>query len=131
ASGLEAVIDLRLGRPLGTFDRPRPRRAEAWRSGRPQRNAVLSLAALAQLAEAAFLPELAPEDADAVRAAFDRAMEVAARIEPPLAKAVAEPARRLGVEAARTAARDVLKAVDEGIGGALGLEAGFNSLDGD
>ena len=44
ADGLQADIDLRLGRPLGTFDRPQPRRAEAWRSGRSLRNVVASLA---------------------------------------------------------------------------------------
>ncbi|MEM6441409.1 MAG: imelysin family protein [Pseudomonadota bacterium] len=131
SAGLEATADLRLGRPLGSFDRPRPRRAEAWRSGRPQRNAVLSLAALAQLAERAFLPELSPEDAQDVRDAFDRALEVAARFEPPMTEAVADPARRIGVEAARAAVRSVQAAAAEKIGGALGLSAGFNALDGD
>lgn len=33
--GLEMTADLRLGRPLGTFAQPQPRRAEAWRTGRP------------------------------------------------------------------------------------------------
>ena len=35
---LQADIDLRLGRPMGTFEQPQPRRAEAWRSGRSLRN---------------------------------------------------------------------------------------------
>ena len=46
---LQADIDLRLGRPLGTFERPQPRRAEAWRSGRSLRNVNASLVALQEL----------------------------------------------------------------------------------
>ncbi|WP_372806630.1 imelysin family protein, partial [Loktanella salsilacus] len=49
-AGLDFDVEQRLARPLGTFDRPRPNRAEAWRSGRSQRNIVLSLQALADLA---------------------------------------------------------------------------------
>ncbi len=40
---LQADIDLRLGRPMGTFEKPQPQRAEAWRSGRSLRDVQLSL----------------------------------------------------------------------------------------
>jgi predicted lipoprotein len=43
STSLVFIHDTRLGRPLGTFDRPRPNRAEARRSGRSQRHVVLSL----------------------------------------------------------------------------------------
>ena len=43
AAGLQFASEARLGRPLGTFDRPRPRRAEARRSGRSLAHIDLSL----------------------------------------------------------------------------------------
>ncbi len=131
ATGLEATIELRLGRPLGTFERPRPRRAEAWRSGRPLRNVALSVAALADFAETAFLPEIAPDSAEAVRSAFHRARVVAERAPAPMVEAVADPGRRIGVEAAQSALRRARDAVSQRIGVALGVTLGFNSLDGD
>lgn len=130
-AGLEATTELRLGRPLGTFDRPRPRRAEAWRSDRPLRNVELSIAAMGALAEAAFAPEIQAERADDLRAAFARAETLAARAPRPMTEAVADPARRVAIEALATALRDVHAALDADVGGALGLDAGFNSLDGD
>lgn len=45
STGLEFASQTRLGRPMGTFDRPRPNRAEARRSGRSLRHVVPSLAA--------------------------------------------------------------------------------------
>jgi len=131
ATGLEAIIELRLSRPLGSLESPRPRRAEAWRSGRPLRNVALSLAALEALAETAFLPEIAPDRAADLRAAFDRADTVAARAPRPMVEAVADPARRLGVGAVATAVRDVRAALARDVGAALGVTLGFNALDGD
>jgi len=130
-SGLEATRDLRLGRPLGTFDRPRPRRAEAWRSDRPLRNVELSIAALADLAETAFFPEIGRRRSDEVLAAFARASALAERAPRPIVEAVVDPARRIAVEALATALRDAHAAIDDGIGGPLDLDAGFNALDGD
>ncbi len=66
-AGLEFMADDRLGRPLGTFDRPRPERAEARASAGPSGNVRLSLAALERLAVA--LVPASPQ----TQAAFDRA----------------------------------------------------------
>lgn len=51
-AGLEMTADSRLGRPMGSFARPHPRLAEAWRSGRSLRNVVLSVEAAQTLAHA-------------------------------------------------------------------------------
>lgn len=51
-TGLEFNADQRVGRPMGSFARPRPNRAEARRSGRSLRNVTLSLRALEDLAGA-------------------------------------------------------------------------------
>ncbi|SHH41330.1 hypothetical protein SAMN05444003_3073 [Cognatiyoonia sediminum] len=49
--GFQFTSESRIGRPLADLDRPRPRRAEAWRSGRSSRNIEVSIATLADLAE--------------------------------------------------------------------------------
>lgn len=53
-AGLEVTADSQLGRPMGTFDQPRPRQAEAWRSGRSLRNVLLSVEAAQALAHGLF-----------------------------------------------------------------------------
>lgn len=130
-SGLQATIDLRLGRPLGTFERPQPRRAEAWRSGRSTRNVVLSIEAQRDFAETTFLPELEPEAAQAVRDGFDAALTAADRIDAPIPEAVAMPQGRVRVEALQQAIMRAQARMIEEVGGTLGVAAGFNSMDGD
>ncbi|MEM9757392.1 MAG: imelysin family protein, partial [Pseudomonadota bacterium] len=123
--GLEATVDLRLGRPLGTFDRPRPRRAEVWRSGRSLRQVQIVLRDLGALAEA-----LQPGNPE-VQATLTRAQETAAALDDPIFAGVADPGGRIRVEALQVRVADVLDAVRTEIGPALGVSAGFNSLDGD
>ena len=69
-SGLEFNRDQRLGRVMGSFERPRPNRAEARRSERSLRNVVLSLEALRDMARA--LADGPMEDSEA---AFAQALE--------------------------------------------------------
>lgn len=130
-SGLQADIDLRLGRPLGTFEEPQPRRAEAWRSRRSLRNVTLSLAALRDLAATAFRPELAPEAAATLERAFDVAAAAADRVGLAIPDAVSEPQTRFRVEVLRNEIEHVQEAVAGEIGATLGIAAGFNSMDGD
>ncbi len=125
-TGLEFTKDQRLGRPLGTFDRPRPNWAEAYRSDRPLRNIVLSLEALHDLARA--LPE-AP--IPITEAAFADALQVAAELDDPRLAGVEDPADRLKVEILQQRIDLLQDAVAGEIGGALGLTQGFNAQDGD
>lgn len=125
-SGLEFVHDQRLGRPLGTFDRPRPERAEAYRSKRSLRHVVLSLEALEDLAT-----RLAAADIPQTRAAFAKARAQTRALDDPGFQGVAEPQGRIRVEALQNTVREVQEAVAEEIGARLGISAGFNSLDGD
>ena len=124
ATGLEFVEDQRLGRPLGSFERPRPARAEAWRSERSARNVALSLAALRELAATL-------ADAPETLAALDRAVAAAEGLNDPALAGVADPASRIRVEAVRTRVREAREAAADEIGGALGVAPGFNALDGD
>lgn len=125
-SALEFDADQRLGQPMGTFEKPRPNRAEAWRSGRPLRNVTRSLEALRQMAT--LMTDPPPE---ATLAAFDKALAVASGLDDPLFAGVATPQGRLRVEVLQQQIRAVRQAAVEEIGPRLGVAAGFNSADGD
>lgn len=125
-TGLEFTADQRLGRPMGTFERPRPTRAEAWRSERSQRNVVLSLQALSDLAR-----HLSDGSAPLTEAAMARATGLTEDLEDPAFAGVAEPGRRLKVEVVQQAVRAARDAALTEIGPSLGVSAGFNSADGD
>lgn len=129
STGLQFTAEARLGRPLGTFDRPRPKRAELRRSERALRQVVLSLEATRELALI-----LAASDADLsgdLAQAFDRALEQADRLNDPALAGVAEPQTRFKVEALQQAVNDIRALVAGELGPLLGVAAGFNSLDGD
>ena len=128
---LQADIDLRLGRPMGTFDRPQPLRAEARRSGRSLRNVELSLEALRGFAATAFGPAIAAEDAAAVDGTFEAALAGVGRVGEPIEVAVATPQGRIRVESLQTVARHISTEVAEHIGPKIGVTSGFNALDGD
>ena len=124
-TGLEFVADERLGRPLGTFDKPRPERAEARASGRSLRNVTLSLAALRDLAKA-----LNP-DSPLTLAAFDRALDLAAKLDDPALQGVADPHGRLKVEILQAAVETIIDTATAEMVPALGVGLGFNAADGD
>ncbi|MWB79306.1 signal peptidase [Pseudooceanicola sp. 216_PA32_1] len=125
-AGLEFNAETRLGRPLGTFERPRPTRAEAWRSGRPLRNVELSLKALHGLART-----LANGPTPETDAAFAAAADVTANIEDPTFQTIEDPQERLHVEILQQRIQAIRAAVSDEIGDPLGVAAGFNSGDGD
>lgn len=127
-TGLELDADNRIGRPLGTFDKPRPERAEAIASGRSLTNVARSLAALHRLAEALAqgLGEI-----PATEAAFERAQTLAAGLDDPVFAGVADPSGRLKVEILQQAIEATRAAAETELGALLGVSAGFNSADGD
>ncbi|WP_341365552.1 imelysin family protein [Yoonia sp. BS5-3] len=129
STGLQFTSDTRLGRPLGTFDRPRPTRAEARRSGRSAAHVMLSLIALQDLAGrlAADDPAMA-EDLDA---AFTQARDRLADLDDPVFAGVAQPLTRIRVEAVQQNVDAIRAIVGNDLGPTLGVAAGFNSLDGD
>ncbi len=129
STGLQFTEESRLGRPLGTFDRPRPSRAEARRSGRSARHVMLSLSSLQDLAS-----RLAADDADlsqSLNAEFDTALEKLDALEDPVFQGVAEPMSRLKVEVIQQAVGTIRETVRADLGPKLGVAAGFNALDGD
>ena len=129
STGLQFTSESRLGRPLGTFDRPRPHRAEARRSGRSARHVQLSLDALEDLAV-----RLAAEDPDLqnrLTAQFDDARKRLAALEDPVFADIDDPAARFKLEVVQQSVNAIRDTVAQRLGPQLGVAAGFNSLDGD
>ncbi|MBM1311360.1 imelysin family protein [Sulfitobacter mediterraneus] len=129
SAGLQFTQDSRLGRPLGTFDRPRPKRAEARRSGRSVHHVILSLMSLQDLAS-----HLAVSDA-ALSETLDRQIQDAlsklGNLNDPVFAGVADPQSRLKIEVISQAVGTIHSTVQTKLGPTLGVAAGFNSLDGD
>ena len=128
-TGLQVLSDMRLGRPLGTFDHPRPKRAEAWRSGRSQRHILLSLEALKPLAIS--LATGNPGLAQKLATEFDAVLTRARALEDPQLAGVADPQKRIRIEALQQEVNDLRSLIEGELGPALGVLAGFNALDGD
>ncbi len=129
SSGLQFTSETRLGRPLGTYDRPRPKRAEARRSERSLRHVELSLVSTRDLAER--LSAEHPEIAADLETAFNRAIESARSIDDPALAGVADPQGRFRAEALQQSINDIRQVAATELGPTLGISAGFNSLDGD
>ncbi|QXT38959.1 imelysin family protein [Gymnodinialimonas ceratoperidinii] len=128
-TGLEFNADVRLGRPLGTFDRPRPNRAEARRSERSLRNLAVSMEGLAELSAA--LTSAMPDLHDDMIAAFDAVIAGLEQLDDPTLASVADPQGRLRIEALQQRISELRQLILTEIGPSLGVSAGFNSLDGD
>lgn len=124
ATGLETLADRRIGRPLGTFDKPRPDLAEARASARSLRNVTLSLSALKDLALS-----LSP-DSPKTAAAFDQALALAKGLDPDI-DTISDPQSWLKLEILQQAIRSTRDTAIAEIGSALGVALGFNAQDGD
>ena len=128
-TGLQLTSEARLGRPLGTFDQPRPRRAEAWRSGRSARHVAIALDSLADLG--ARLAQDNPTLQMELNAAFDRAIAQVDTLDDPAFAGVADPVSRIKVEAIRSRVEEIRQIASDDLGTSLGVASGFNALDGD
>ena len=125
ATGLEFAKDQRLGRPLGTFEKPHPERAEALASGRSLRNLVLSLQAMR-----AMVVTLTP-DAPRTLAAFDRTIALGLDLDDPVFAGVATPDARLKVEILQQSVSATVASVLNELAPELDVGIGFNAADGD
>ncbi|TDL87078.1 imelysin family protein [Meridianimarinicoccus aquatilis] len=123
-SGLEYTADARLGVPLGTFDKPQPRRAELRRSDLSVPMVIAALTSQRQLAASL-------ADAPRTLAALDSAIRTAHALEDTSFAGVADVQGRFRVESLQNAIRSARTTAQEELGAALGVPAGFNSADGD
>ncbi|MDX8354805.1 imelysin family protein [Cognatiyoonia sp. IB215182] len=128
-TGLQLTSEARLGRPLGTFDQPRPRRAEAWRSGRSARHVTVALESLADLGSRLSADD--PALQESLNAAFTRALTQIAALDDPAFAGVADAVSRIKVEAIRSRVEEIRAIAENELGPSLGVASGFNALDGD
>jgi uncharacterized protein len=124
-TGFEFVGDDRVGRPLGTFDKPRPERAEARASGLSLHNVVKSLTALQGLAKAMVA------ETPATDAAFAQAFAAAAKIKDPTFADAENPSEWLKLQILQQAIWAARDASIAEIGTTLQVDVGFNAADGD
>jgi predicted lipoprotein len=121
-TGIEFNADSRVGRPLGTFDKPRPERAEARASGRSKHNIIRSLNALRAMAHALH-GEIPQTDA-----AFARAI---AQADGTDLAGLDDPQVWLKAEILGQSIRAIRDAAMTEIAPALQVGVGFNAADGD
>ncbi len=124
-AGLEFTSTQRIDRPMGTFDRPRPLRAEARRSGRSLRHIHLALEATNTLAQL-----IAPEN-ETLQTGYKAAIETSVSLNDPILAGVADLSKRLRVEIMKQKIDYVRQILADEVGPNLGIVPGFNALDGD
>lgn len=124
-TGLEFVAEARIGRPLGTFDKPRPERAEGRASGRSVANIVATLQAIR-----GFVLALHP-DLPRSTAALDKAILLATAMDDPDLSGIADPQGWLKLEILQQSVRAAREALVAELAPALGVGLGFNAQDGD
>ncbi len=128
-TGLQFTSEARLGRPLGTFDRPRPNRSEARRSERSSRHVALNLMSLKDMA--ARLSSNDPDLKKELNMRFAAEQDKLEILNDPTFAGVANPQSRLKIEVLQQSIEAIRKTVRERLGPKLGVAAGFNALDGD
>ena len=124
-AGLEFLGDQRLGRPLGTLDKPHPERAESRASRRSVTNIRVSVRAMKAMVQTL------TSDAPQTMAGFDLAIGLADALQDPAQAGVATPdgrLRALGVQQAVTALRNATLA---DLAPEPDMGTGLNATDGD
>ncbi|MGH6960410.1 MAG: imelysin family protein [Dongiaceae bacterium] len=137
----QLVGDLKLALPLGpSLDKPKPKLAENWRSGRSLRNVELNLESARAMYgkdRTSGFRSLMPAGSDGddldeqIVDAFAEASSSLAAIPMPLDAAVGDSSGRPEVEALLADVRRVRDLVGQQLPSAIGLSVGFNALDGD
>ncbi|MDQ0455347.1 imelysin family protein [Rhizobium paknamense] len=112
-----------------------PKQAIYWRSGLTFASMRANLQGLHDLLNGAGVKDLMPEDK---RAAVEKVNQMSAALDTLLAglpqdpeKATTDPAARASLDQLLAQSRDMITALSDGVGGAVGLTAGFSFADGD
>jgi predicted lipoprotein len=134
--GLDMLRDVRLNGFLGlTAERDKPKQAIFWRADATVASLAANVRGLKMLFEASGLAEaLPPGDrwlGESALAQFTNAEATLAGLNGPIADILADPARRERLDHFRTITSSLSSMMGTRITGALGLTAGFSSLDGD
>jgi predicted lipoprotein len=133
--GLEMTRDVRLNGFLGAnADDDKPKQAIYWRSGATVISLGANLAGMKTLFEMSGLASLLPSDAawiaDSISFEFDTSGRMIGHVAKPITEVLAAP-QRGGLPAFRLITSHLSELFGVNMAGALGLSAGFSSLDGD
>ena len=134
ATGLGAVADLKLGAPLGSDGKRRPRRAENWLSGRALRNVAYNITALADLYDGLATAEgghIGRDEDALIRDQFAHLIETLKDYGPSLTAMLKTEKGALRLKVLKSEVQDLRELVIVNLSEALDLVLGFNSLDGD
>jgi predicted lipoprotein len=134
--GLEMVRDVRINGFLGEEAADdRPKQAVFWRSEATTASIASNLVGMRKLFEASRLAELLPQEyawvGESIGFEFTNAKRALEAANGPVAKILADPARREKLAYARLVTSSLSELFGVRLAGALGLTAGFSSLDGD
>ncbi len=134
--GLEMVRDVRINGFLGEQEGDdRPRQAVFRRSEATTVSIASNLDGLQKLFKASRLAGLLPQEyawvADSIAFEFDNAERALDAADGPVAETLGDPARREKLAYARLVTSSLSELFSVRLAGALGLTAGFSSLDGD
>lgn len=125
-SGLEFIVRYRIGRPLGKFDKTRPKRAEAWRSSRSLRNIQISLRTLSEISI-----KLSDESLWDTKEKFAAAIRFSETLTNENFQNIDEISLRFQLQTLSTLVSVTHKATSIELSQYLGVVSGFNALDGD
>lgn len=134
--GLEMTRDVKVNGFLGqTPGDDKPKSAIYWRSGQTVAALDAALQGMKSLFDAADVAALLPDDrkriAISIEAGFDKAHAALAGLDGPVADLLSGPASREKLVAFRAATSELSRLFGTELTAALGLTAGFSSLDGD
>jgi len=134
--GLELTRDVRLNGFLGeTASDDKPKQAVFWRSGATIVSLQANLRGQRKLFDASKLGSLLATDmawiAESITFEFNTADTILGRVAGPIPDVLADQERRGGLSAIRLITSHLSELFGTSMAGALGLTAGFSSLDGD
>ena len=134
-TGLVAIADLKLGSPMGSNGRTRPRQAESHLSGRSLRNVTKNLEALKDLyislASAPSSPLAGTAGDQTIRNRFNAAIAESKSLGPSITAILETTDGPRRLTALKTAIKEMTRTVALQVSEALSLVLGFNALDGD
>jgi hypothetical protein len=134
ATGLGAAAELKLGAPLGSDGKPRPRRAENWMSGRALRNVVHNLTALQDLYDGLATAKgahIGKGEDGLIRHQFAHLIKTTRDLGPSITAVLETEKGPLRLKVLKSDIQDLHELVVINVSEALDLVLGFNSLDGD
>ncbi|MEV8465713.1 imelysin family protein [Fluviibacterium sp. DFM31] len=129
--GLVRIEEARLGRPLGTYERSFPTRAEAWRSGLTNPIIHAQLRGLEDLIALGFAGDVREPDRAWILQVFEQAHDRLDAIGVDISTAVEDPATRFRVESLQDKIAYLRSELAQTIGPELGVDTGFSAADGD